>query len=276
MFVKRNKNGIIYYTSPLFDSLGIPHLFATRFGGVSDGVFDSLNVSTARKDADGRTDTPKNVEENYRRALSVLRVKSENACAAKQVHSDTVLEAASCDGGKGILSKASQMPDCDGIFVRKNTENISAVCVKTADCVPILMKNIKSGDVCAVHAGWRGTVMDIVGKAAQKIADGNMSDVVVAIGPCIGQCCYEVGTEVYTAFEQLFESKAEGYDMNTLFTKDRHLDLALANRELLKFVGVDAENIDISGICTCCFGDEFFSHRASGGYSGTFVSAVSL
>ena len=118
--------------------------------------------------------------------------------------------------------------------------------------------------------------MDIAAKAAQKIADGNMSDVVAAIGPCIGQCCYEVGAEVYTAFEQLFVSKNVGYDINTLFTKRRHLDLALANRELLKFVGVDAENIDISGICTCCFGDEFFSHRASSGHSGTFVSAVSL
>ncbi len=276
MFVKRSKNGVVYYTSPLFDSLEIPHLFATRFGGVSGGAFDSLNVSTARKDADGFTDSPENVEENYRRALSVMGTLPENACAAKQVHSDKVVEVSSSDGGKGILCGVPAMPDCDGIIARKNTEKISSVCVKTADCVPVLMKNVKTGDVCAVHAGWRGTVMDIAGKAARKLANGNMTDIVAAIGPCIGQCCYEVGAEVYTAFEQLFKSKIADYDINLLFTADIHLDLALANRELLKLAGVKEDNIDVSGICTCCSGDEFFSHRASGGHSGTFVSAISL
>lgn len=276
MFVKRSKNGVIYYTSPLFGSLGIPHLFATRFGGVSDGAFDSLNVSTARKDADGFTDKAENVEENYRRALSVIGEIPEKSCAAKQVHSDTIIEASFSDGGKGILCKLPQMPDCDGVIVRKNTGNLDSVCVKTADCVPILMKNMKTGDVCAVHAGWRGTVMDIAGKAAIKLANGNAADVVAAIGPCIGQCCYEVGAEVFAEFEKLFKSKDEGFDMNVLFTSDRHLDLVSANRELLKFSGVRPENVDVSGICTCCFSDEFFSHRAWGGFSGTFVSAIAL
>ncbi|MBQ8758307.1 MAG: laccase domain-containing protein [Clostridia bacterium] len=287
MFTERCKNGVIYYTSPLFDRLGITHMFATRLGGVSTGAFESLNVSTARKDEQGFTDKAENVEENYRRALSVLDVAPEKAVAAKQIHTDNVTEVADNDGGRGILAHMPEMQGCDAVIAR-NGGNVQALCVKTADCVPILMKNIRTGAVCAVHAGWRGTASDIVTKAAKKLSDGNMDNIVAAIGPCIGRCCYEIGGEVYSRFEMLFKSKSLSYNMDMIFTVmptcsmggNMHLDLARANSELLEFAGVRAENIDISGICTCCFTKNgqypFFSHRASGGFSGTFVSAISV
>ena len=150
------------------------------------------------------------------------------------------------------------------------------------------MKNIRNGDVCAVHAGWRGTALDIAVKAAKKLSGGDMDSVVVAIGPCIGRCCYEVGEEVRSSFEMLFRSKDMSYDMNMIFTVmptcsmggSIYLDLARANKELLVLSGVPEKNIDVSGICTCCFEDggdrPFFSHRAYGGYSGTFFSGVSV
>ena len=287
MFTKRSKNGVIYYTSPLFDKYGITHIFATRTGGVSGGAFESLNVSTARKDEYGNTDSARNVEENYRRALSVIGALPENSVAAKQVHEGTVLLMGNEHAGRGILADFPEMPGGDGLVAKKGG-GIDAVCVKTADCVPILLKNIRSGDVSAVHAVWRGTASDIVTNAVSKLSDGKPEDVVAAIGPCIGRCCYEIGGEVYSRFEMLFKSKDRNYDMNMLFTLmpscsmggSTYLDLARANSELLCFAGVNPENIDVSGICTCCFSDEgvypFFSHRASGGYSGTFVSAVAL
>ena len=287
MFTKRIKNGVVYYTSPLFDSHNIKHMFATRFGGISAGAFDSLNVSTARKDENGNTDTPVNVEENYRRALLVLGTTPEKSCGTKQVHQDNVVVAENGFAGRGILANLPEMPGCDGIIAKKDGK-IDAVCVKTADCVPILLKNINTGDVCAVHAGWRGTAADIVTKAVQKLSYRKGEDVVAAIGPCIGRCCYEIGGEVYSQFEMLFRYKDKNYDMNMLFTTlpscsmggSTYLDLARANSELLRFAGVKSENIDISGICTCCYTEDlmhpFFSHRASGGFSGTFVSAIAI
>lgn len=287
MFIKREKNNIIYYTSPLFDRHGVNHMFCTRHGGVSSGDFGSLNVSTARKDSYGQCDSPVNVEENYRRALSVLDCTPANSCAAKQVHSDIVTEVTRHDGGKGIIASSPAMSDCDGVILRKSVGNIGAVCVKTADCVPILLADLSSGDVCAVHAGWRGSAADIVSKAAHKLSNGKPENIIAAIGPCIGLCCYEIGDEVYFAFNALFNSKSYGYNTESLFSVaptcsmggKRHLGLALANAELLKLCGVREENIDISGICTCCFKDEhgksvFFSHRGWGGHSGTFLSAV--
>ena len=287
MFTKRSKNGVIYYTSSLFDKYGITHIFATRIGGVSGGAFESLNVSTTRKDESGNTDSARNIEENYRRALSVIGAVPENSVAAKQLHEGTVLLVGNEHGGRGILANFAEMPGGDGLIAKKDG-GIDAVCVKTADCVPILLKNIKTGDVSAVHAGWRGTSSDIVTNAVIKLSDGKPEDIVAAIGPCIGRCCYEIGGEVYSRFEMLFKSKDKDYDMTMLFTLmpscsmggNTYLDLARANSELLRFAGVKSENIDVSGMCTCCFSDEgvfpFFSHRASGGFSGTFVSMISL
>lgn len=289
MFVRKQKNGIIYYVSPLFEKHGVNHIFCTRFSGVSEGAFDSLNVSTARKDVHGNTDRADNVAENYRLALSALEVLPQNVCGTHQVHSNDVYCVNKYDAGKGTGIKSPFENGCDGIILRKNTNNVDAVCVKTADCVPILLADVTTGDVCAVHAGWRGTVTDIAAKAAVELAGGKTENVIAAIGPCISDCCYETGVEVYEAFAKLFASK--NIDMNDVnvfaepYERDgdikHHLNLARANKLLLENCGVKSENIDISGICTCCFVDEnhkkpFFSHRASGGYSGTFLSAISV
>ncbi len=289
MFVRKQKNGIIYYTSLLFDGHGINHMFCTRFGGVSEGAFDSLNVSTARKDALGNTDRAENVAKNYSIALSALGILPKNACAAHQVHSNDVYSVSESDAGKGTGVKFPFEHGCDGIILRKNTNNVDAVCVKTADCVPILLCDIKTGDACAVHAGWRGTVADIASKAAFELSGGKTENVVVAIGPCISDCCYETGAEVYDAFCKLFKMKNMNLNDTSVFSEPyeregeikRHLNLARANKLLLENCGVKSGNIDTSGICTCCFEDEnrkkpFFSHRASGGYSGTFLSAISV
>lgn len=288
MFIKRQTGGIIYYTSSLLDAFDIKHMFCTRFGGVSLGDFASLNVSSARKNSSGNTDSPLNIAENYRRALSVLDTIPEQTTAAQQTHSDIILEVTATDAGKGVSSCTSVMDSCDGIILRKNTQNISTVCVKTADCVPVLLADISTSDVCAVHAGWRGSAADIAAKAAMKLSCGKPENIVAAIGPCIGSCCYEIGQEVYDEFCRLFKSKVYNYNLDTIFSLipsctascTRHLDLAKANAQLLALCGVKEENIDISRICTCCHKNEFaerefFSHRGQSGHSGTFISAIS-
>ena len=288
MFQRHECKGICYYTSPILSEAGFRHMFCTRMGGVSTGDFASLSVSTARKDRNGFTDSARNVEENYRRILGVLALTTENACAAKQIHSDIVYTVQNSDGGKGILESLPVLDGCDGVLLTPDCEELGAVCVKTADCVPILLANRDTGAVCAVHAGWRGSAADIATKAAKALGCGHMEHVLAAIGPCIGSCCYEVGDELYAAFARLLRSKDIACDIDRyvpLFPScsmggKRHADLAGINRALLEYLGVPSGNIDMSGFCTCCKRDEksgerlFFSHRASGGFSGTFASVI--
>ena len=281
MFARNEKNGICYYTSTLFEKYGIVHGFFTRHGGVSSGDFDSLNVSTARKDKNGDCDNPKNVSENYRLALSCLGTTPEKAVAAKQVHKNTVLRIKSGDSGRGTTLLYPEMPDCDGIFLDDTVSEIDALCVKTADCVPILLSSKDGKEISAVHAGWRGTVADIAVKSAEKFSCPK-DEILCAIGPCIGVCCYEVGEEVYEAVRRLFEYKGMENLVDGMFRNScicsacskKYANLAQINRQLLISYGIPEKNIDLSEICTCCNENDFFSHRKSGGFSGTFPSVI--
>ena len=281
LFTRNEKNGICYYTSSLLCDNGIVHGFFTRHGGVSGGAFDSLNVSTARKDKDGNCDKGENVFENYRLALSVLGTTPERAVGAKQVHENTVLCVENENSARGINPHLPEMNGCDGLFLDESANDIDALCVKTADCVPVLLSSKDGKEVSAVHAGWRGTAADIVTKAAEKFSC-DKKDILCAIGPCIGVCCYEVGEEVYDAVKRLFDFKGIGHLTDSMFrnvctcsaSSKKKANLTEINRQLLISFGIPEENIDVSDICTACHEDEFFSHRASGGFSGTFVSAI--
>ncbi len=284
MFQKHTKNTITYYTSSILDEYSIPHFFACRFGGVSCGDFDSLNASTSRKDKNGNADSPANVLENYRRALSLIDSSPEHAFSPKQIHSGLAKKLDDSYIGFGIQYPYRESDGFDA-SVTKYGHKLNTVCVKTADCVPILLANTKTGDVSAIHAGWRGTVSDIVTNAVKLL--GGPSDIVCAIGPCIGDCCYGVGEEVYEAAKRLFESKDMGNLVDSAFvfcptcsmSTAKNANLSKINALLLEKAGVPKQNIDISGICTCCFKDEqgrspFFSHRGWGGHSGTFISGI--
>ena len=281
MFERHEKDGVCYYTSGLFEKYNITHGFFTRHGGKSAGAFDSLNVSTARRDKDRNVDNPKNVFENYRLALSVLGTAPERAVGAKQVHENVVVRVENEYAGRGINPALSELSGCDGLFLDESAKEIDALCVKTADCVPVLLASKNGKEVSAVHAGWRGTVADIVTKAAEKFTC-DKSDILCAIGPCIGVCCYEVGQEVYEAVKRLFAFKGMGNLTDNMFRNvctcsaetKKKANLSEINKALLIRFGIPEENIDVSGFCTACHEDEFFSHRASGGFSGTFVSAV--
>lgn len=285
MFVKRTSGALTYFVSPLLEKHGFRHGFFTRFGGVSTGVFDSLNVSAARKDQAGQTDSRAHIEENYRRALGVFGIAPENAATTKQQHTALVRTAGKEDGGRGVKADKNWDDGFDALIVRPDSP-VRAACVKTADCVPVLLANIRTGAACAVHAGWRGTVAGIAEKAAAGLADGRPEDLVAAVGPAIGLCCYEVGEEVVSAVKNALRFRSANFDTDTLFMTVAacslggkvHVDLARANAAILTLCGVPEENIDLARICTACYTDgdtrPFFSHRASGGYSGTFVSLV--
>ena len=281
MFTKHEKDGVSFYTSPIFEKHGIVHGFFTRHGGVSEGCFDSLNVSTARKDRNGECDKAQNVFENYRLALSCLGTTPERTVGAKQVHENVVLRVESENAGRGINPSLPELCGCDGLFLDGTASEIDALCVKTADCVPILLSSKDGKEVSAVHAGWRGTVADIVTKSAEKFTCPK-EDILCAIGPCIGVCCYEVGEEVYEAVKRLFAFKGVENLVDSVFrnactcsaSSKKKANLSEINKQLLLNFGLPEENIDVAGICTACHENEFFSHRASGGFSGTFPSII--
>jgi len=175
----------------------------------------------------------------------------EHAAAARQVHGSDVLRAGTagnCGEGDALVT------DVPGLWVG----------VRTADCVPILLADQRSRRVAAVHAGWRGTVAQVVVKALEELGASPV-DVWAAIGPAIGRCCYEVGSEVAREFGQPVDGNGRA-----------HLDLVAENRQQLERAGVPGGQIDAEGpVCTRCH-EDFHSFRRDGAAAGRQVSAIRL
>lgn len=284
----KERNGIYYLTSTLLKKAGIPHAFASRRGGVSTGAFDSLNMSTRRMDRLGNTDKYENTVENFTRVLSLVDAVPESSVCANQVHGNRIITPDKSYGGMGILKGAARSEACDGLFLPDTEKDISAICVKGADCTPVLLADARLGSVAAVHSGWRGTCLDIVGEAVRTMVKhgSRLSDIYCAVGPCIGSCCYEVSEDVYNAAHRMLYSKnAHGF-ISEFFKNRRetqggvkyNFDIGKMCAFLAYLAGVPAENIDFLDICTCCYTDKygfpFFSHRRQGGFSGTCASVI--
>ena len=145
--------------------------------------------------------------------------------------------------------------------------------VRTADCVPILLADRGNRSVAAVHAGWRGTAAGIPRHTVEKMIQefgARPSDILAAIGPAIGVCCYRVGSEVKNQFQELFPEwrRSRGGDELVM------LDLAEANRRILEAAGVPAEQIYSSGLCTWHCSEDFYSYRREPENPGRMVSYI--
>ena len=174
----------------------------------------------------------------------------------KQIHSNLVLKPGEASEGDALVS---------------NLEG-EAIAVKTADCVPLLLADPRTRTVAAVHAGWRGTVSRIAVCAVDRLAADygvDPGDLVVAIGPAIGGCCYEVGPEVAEAFRPFFPERDD------LRGKVR-IDLAEVNRRQLIGAGVNPDRIHLSGLCTCCQSADFHSYRRDKTKAGRMLSSIEI
>ena len=261
-FNTAEKNGIEYLCSDLIET---PHAFFKRKGGVSIGIYDSLNLSTSTGDS------RENVYENYKLACSVFGVSQFSGAVTKQVHKNDV---------KIITREDIHIPltDCpysaDGIVTKM--KELPLFCF-TADCVPVLLYDRKAKTAAAVHCGWRSTVADILSNALEKMVSLGASpkNVCAAIGPSIGKCHFECGPEVA---EEL--SKLLGGDTDGLFDRKDNgkvfIDLKEANKRRLIQLGVGEECIDVCPVCTYCSHDEFFSHRYTKGLRGVCGNAIMI
>jgi len=243
---------------------GFANAFSTRGGGVSAFPEASLNLAGFDQDS------AENIRENRRRFVSALG--GEWALAVCwQVHSADVLV---------VRDPQDPRPEderCDALAT-----NLKGVLlgVKTADCVPVIIGDAKSGACAAVHAGWRGTLAEIVRRALARMSEEfgtDPRDVRAALGPAALGCCYEVGADVFEPFRAKFK------DADSLFkqTRDGHalVDLHEANRRQLLEAGVNPERVHALPLCTMCRPDLFFSYRQDRklyGRTGRLMSVIGM
>jgi len=250
----------------------LTHAFCTRRGGVSEGAFASLNMSIKEGDNDA------NIRKNWEIVAETFGVSREKFFQVHQVHGDRILAIDNAE------SRTFDPQDLKYDAIITNRPGL-ALCVKTADCVPVLMVDAEKRIVAAVHAGWRGTALNISGKALRLLAERygtRPCDVRAAIGPAIGACCYEVDAAVYEAMEshpardEIFTSLPETGQEVGAETGKWKLNLPLANRHQLQELGVQGENILDADICTSCASDRFYSHRKGGGTTGRLLNFIML
>ncbi|MCL2434034.1 MAG: peptidoglycan editing factor PgeF [Clostridia bacterium] len=231
---------------------GLVHGFTHRDGGFSEGPFASLNLGTRMGDS------PDNVAKNQKGLeATALAMRGKTAPLhwhrASQVHSAIITEAS-----ESTLS--ANPPEADALITNRPGQCLA---VHVADCVPIILFDPHAKALAVIHAGWRGTAGNIAYNAVQAICskyNAEPRNLLAAIGPSIGPCCYRVGPECAERFP------GECVD------DSMHLDLWLANKLNLLSAGVFAQNIHIAKSCTACNYDRYFSHRASGGSTGRMAA----
>lgn len=257
----------LYY--PLLEETGIvTHCFTTRMGGISQGIFESLNLSFTRGDDRAA------VEENFRRVSQALHTEYENFVFTDQTHTTNVMRVGREAAGKGLLRERGYS-DVDGLITDEPGLTLSTF---YADCVPLYFVDTRHRAIGLSHSGWRGTV-GRMGEAT-LLAMGREfqtkpEDVVCAIGPSICQKCYEISEDVAVEFKKEFPQH-----INEILQEKGHgkyqLDLWRANEIVLLEAGIKQEHLAVTNICTSCNEKLLFSHRASHGKRGNLGAFLCL
>jgi len=236
----------LFATSALLGAHGLPHLFTTRH-------FPGVSRATEPRPPFGPDAQP----------LLAARGLAGEPAFARQVHGAEVIE----------VERAGLAGHADALATSRPG---LPLCISTADCLPIVLYDPQAGRLAAVHAGWRGTVRSVAASAARRLIEAGSAaaNLVVAIGPSIGPCCYEVDAPVLERLEAAFPAswpawvapKGPGKWM---------LDLWRANLDQLADAGVRPERVDLLGLCTGCRPDLLFSYRRERG-AGRLVAVAAL
>ncbi len=252
-----------FLTFPSFQRMRfVTAAVSTRIGGVSQPPYYSLNLAYHVGDAHEM------VAENRQRLCDALSIELDSLVVSQQVHGDRIAVIDDSLTGRGSRSHADAIPDTDGMITRSRSATLA---VLTADCVPVLVVDPVKRAIGVAHAGWKGTIRMIAAKTVLKMKDAfgtEPADCLAAIGASIGPCCYEVGEDLISQFQQTFgpETCVEG----------NKLDLRRAVEIQLIDVGVERHNISCEELCTACNRDLFYSYRAEGGRTGRMMSVIKL
>ena len=261
-FFENNENGLVYMTSSV---IAARHAFTTRFGGVSEGIWATLNLGS------NRGDDPVAVRENYRRVCALMGAGIDDAAVTRQVHGSVVRIATEAD--RHVCQ--SRVPyEADGLVTDRRA--LPLMCF-TADCVPALLCDERAGVIAAVHCGWRSSVGDILKNAAEAMCalGARTEDICCALGPAIGRCCFETDDDVPAAVTAWLGGEVEGLFFRRADGKTL-VDLRAANARRLVQLGLREEHIDVSEECTFCSHDKYWSHRYTRGQRGSQAAVIVL
>ena len=265
----------------------LTHAISTRHGGVSAAPFATLNLAWSVGDS------AQNVVENHQRLCDTLGLPVESLVSPRQVHGCQVHYV-------GAEHRGTLVPGCDALITDRPGV---ALLLRFADCVPVLLYDPRRKAIGLAHSGWRGTVARVAGATVRAMAErfgSHPGELLAAIGPAIGPCCYEIGQDVLRGVENTFGRRSglislrqgpragQGGRPCTLpdwadpsrqvesrsRTDSLHLDLWAANARLLREVGV--QSIESAGVCTFCHCDDYYSFRAESGSTGHHGAVICL
>lgn len=246
----------------------VRHGFSTRLGGVSEGIFSTLNLSFTRGDEQEA------VLENYKRFANAVGVDYKKIVTSDQTHTTNVRRVYEADAGEGVIRQRT-VTDVDGMVTN---EPGLALMTFYADCVPLYFVDPVNKAIGLSHSGWRGTVNRMGKVTIEKMREEfgtEPEDLICAIGPSICRECYEVSKDVIEEFQKEFE----GHEQELFYKKENgkyQLDLWKANEIVMLEAGVKRENLSVTDICTCCNSRYLFSHRASHGKRGNLAACLAL
>lgn len=258
MAIHSNK-GISYYTFSMLDDYNLVHGVFMRYGGVSPAPWASLNMATSVGDS------KESVIENRKRITKCLSLKEDSIFDVWQVHSNRV-----------VFAEEPRKPDqphekADAIITKNPNVTIMMM---FADCVPIMMYDPKNNIAAITHAGWQGTVNQMVGETVISMQNKyacRPKDIIACIGPSICVNHYQIGEDVADEVRRSFGKN------NQILIKKKgkiHMDLQFANRTILQNNGV--KRIQCSNICTACNMSDWYSHRAENGKTGRFAAIIKI
>jgi polyphenol oxidase len=287
---------------PLARIRWLVHGFSTRPGGASE-LAANRNTSDAKKNGAAENvlnlgftdwDSRERVLQNRAQFFAALGASNMRAVALRQIHSDIVHVVSAAETRQG-----EQALQGDALITREPGVLLT---IQTADCIPILLADTRQRSVAAIHSGWRGTAQRVAEKTLGRMQmefGTRPQDVIAALGPGIGGCCYEVGHEVVKEFTAKFSNARDWFTgpFDALENGDNdpnwlpwltmrppghappapraHLDLIAANRAILAAAGIAPKNILSSGFCTACRGDLFFSYRREH-LTGRLMAAIGI
>lgn len=268
--IKNDRLPLVKYD--LFEDIPfVVHGFTTRLGGVSKGIFSSLNLSYTRGDEE------ECVRQNYQRIADYIGYDIKNFVASDQTHTTNIRIVSKADCGKGII-RQKDYKDIDGLMTN---EPGMVLFTYYADCVPLFFADKVKKVIAVSHSGWRGTVEKMGKKTVEKMCQvygSDKKDIICAIGPSICQDCYEVSKDLLDEFEKNFspEQIEEIFQKSNEREDKYQLDLWKANEIILDEAGILSENIENRRICTCCNKEILFSHRGMEGKRGNLAAFIGL
>ena len=264
------RSGVPFLVFPRLEETGVAvHGFSTRHGGISRGIYQSMNLSFTRGDEEAY------VRENYARLARAVGFSCENIVCSDQTHTTNIRTVTEKDRGKGFI-KPKDYKDVDGLVT-----NVPGLVLTTfyADCVPLFLVDPIRRAIGLSHSGWRGTVGKIGKRTVEVMKEQygtKPEDLIAAIGPSICQDCYEVSEDVIDAFRDAFE---EQYWKELFYETSGgkyQLNLRRANERIFQEAGLKPEQIVTSSWCTCCNPKLLFSHRATQGKRGNLGAFLML